>query len=177
MHTHPVSGSYIGGKVLLDEIVTWSDGTRLSIEPKPSSESDSLAGPVIIAGFGLAGRCIAELLDARKVKYTVIERNPSTVATQRSLGRHIVEGDVSEAATLLAAGLHDAGSLALTIPDENAVLAATSVARKLRPDIYIIARTNYSSKGMQASQLGADDVIKAEQAVAAKFYEKLSRRF
>jgi hypothetical protein len=39
--------------------------------------------------------------------------------------------------------------------DEEAVLEATSLARRLRPEIYIIARTNYSSKGMQASQLGA----------------------
>ena len=69
-----------------------------------------------------------------------------------------------------------ASILALTIPDEEAVLAATSLARRLRPEIYILARTNYSSKGMQASQLGADDVIKAEQAVALQFYDRLSRR-
>jgi hypothetical protein len=30
--------------------------------------------------------------------------------------------------------------------------------------------------GHKASQLGADDVIKAEQAVALQFYEKLSSR-
>jgi hypothetical protein len=29
---------------------------------------------------------------------------------------------------------------------------------------------------MKASQLGADEVIKAEQAVALQFYDKLSRR-
>ena len=44
-----------------------------------------------------------------------------------------------------------------------------------RPKMYIIARTNFSSQGMKASQLGADDVIKAEQAVALQFYDRIAR--
>ena len=84
--------------------------------------------------------------------------------------------DATGAETLVRAGLNRAAILALTIPDEDAVLDAIALARRLRPEIYIIARTNYSSKGMRASQLGADEVIKAEQAVALQFYDKLSRR-
>ena len=86
------------------------------------------------------------------------------------------EGSGTDADTLVRAGLNTASILALTIPDEEAVLRGTSLARRLRPEIYIIARTNYSSKGMKASQLGADEVIKGEQAVAFQFYDKLSRR-
>ena len=82
---------------------------------------------------------------------------------------------MTSAETLERAGLREAGILALTIPDEDAVLKGIALARRLRPDIYIIARTNYSSKGMRASQLGADDVVKAEQAVALQFYQRLSQ--
>lgn len=135
-----------------------------------------IEGHVIIVGFGLAGRCVADLLDSAKLSYTVVERNHTTVETQSALGRKIVEGDATEAETLIAAGLHTATIVALTIPDEDAVLKATVLARRLRPDVYIIARTNYSSKGMQALQLGADEVIKAEQAVALQFYDNLSRK-
>ena len=99
-----------------------------------------------------------------------------TVETQRALGRRIIQGDAAQAETLSEAGLATAAILALTIPDEDAVLQATSLARRLRPAIYIVARTNYSSKGMKASQLGADDVIKAEQAVALQFYDRLSQQ-
>lgn len=138
--------------------------------------SDVIDGPVIVVGFGLAGRCVADLLDCSSVPFTIIERNPVTVETQRALGRRIIEGDAADADTLIKAGLHQASILALTIPDEDAVLAAISLARRLSPSIHIIARTNYSSKGMKASQVGANDVIKAEQAVALQFYDKLSRR-
>jgi CPA2 family monovalent cation:H+ antiporter-2 len=130
----------------------------------------------IIVGFGLAGRCVADLLDQVGIGYTIVEQNPVTVETQRALGRSITLGDAANAETLTEAGLNTASILALTIPHEDTVLEATQLARRLRPDIYIIARTNYSSKGMKASQLGADDVVKAEQAVAVQFYDKLSRR-
>jgi voltage-gated potassium channel Kch len=63
----------------------------------------------------------------------------------------------------------------LTIPDEDAVLKAIKLAREIKPELYIIARTNYSSMGLRAVQLGADDVVKAEQAVAIQFRERLSQ--
>jgi CPA2 family monovalent cation:H+ antiporter-2 len=163
--------------VVLDEPVDWLPGTRLTVTPLPPPPNGAqLEGHVIVVGFGLAGRCVADLLDSSGLPYTIIEKNEVTVATQRALGRRVVAGDATDTRTLLEAGLTTAAILALTIPDEDAVLKATALARRLRPQIYIIARTNYSSKGMQASQLGADDVIKAEQAVALQFYEKLSRR-
>lgn len=135
-----------------------------------------MSGPVVIAGFGLAGRYVADLLEHGRIPFVVVEKNPVTVETQACLGRQIILGDVSTAEVLNAAGVDRASILALTIPDEKAVLKAIEVARGLNPDIFIIARTNYTSSGIRAAQIGADEVIKAEQAVALQFYERLSRR-
>lgn len=174
---HSPGGVYHDQRVELDGPVDWPDDTRVIVTPVlPLGAAAKLDGHVIIVGFGLAGRCVADLLDQSELSYTIIERNPVTVETQRALGRDIIAGDATSAETLADAGLNTASILALTIPDEEAVLKATSLARRLNHSVYIIARTNYSSKGMQASQLGADDVIKAEQAVALQFYDRLSRR-
>lgn len=169
--------TYRDRQVRLDEPVDWPEGSRLTVTPVyPPPGATRINGHVIIVGFGLAGRCVADLLDSAGLSYTIIEKNPVTVETQRALGRRVLAGSTSDAQTLTEAGLNTASILALTIPDEDAVLEAISLARRLRPEIYIIARTTYSSKGMQASQLGADDVVKAEQAVALQFYDRLSRR-
>lgn len=176
MNITPRRARVENGKVVLEEPVDWCEGTRLKVVPDHDElDTWNYEGTVIIAGFGLAGRCVADLLDHASIAYVVVEQNPATVETQRALGRTVVLGDVTDPATLLAAHLHDATMLALTIPDEEAVLRATKLARKLRPDLFIIARTQHASKGMQASQLGADKVIKAEQAVALQFYEHLSQ--
>jgi len=173
----PVSGRVANGCVVVAGGVPWPDGTEVLIEPlERERPMPSAMGHVIVAGFGLAGRCVAELLTEEGIAFTIVERNPATIETQRALGRRVVLGDVTIKETLINANLQDAAALALTIPDEDAVLRATSLARQLNPGVYIIARTNYSSKGLQASQLGADDVVKAEQAVAQRFRSLISER-
>ena len=171
-----VRGIVRGGRIELGEPVDWPDGSAVIVTPTPQARQPSrLDGHVIVAGFGLAGRCVADLLRDAAIPCRIVERNPETVETQRALGRDIIAGDITTRDTLISAGLSTAAALALTIPDEDAVLEATKLTRRLRAEIYIIARTNYSSKGMRASQLGADDVVKAEQAVARQFGEYLSR--
>jgi voltage-gated potassium channel Kch len=178
----PERGEYLGvyknGVIRLAARVDWPDGIRVSVRVADIvSEADNgQLGKVIIAGFGLAGRWVADIFDRHKIDYVIIEKNKETIEAQRKLGRHVIEGDVSEEATLRKAGIEDASILALTVPDEGAVLEATRLARRIKPGIYIVARTMYSSSGLRASQLGADDVVKAEQAVARQFYEMMLRK-
>lgn len=170
-------GVYEGGAIRLDAPVDWRDGTRVLVRvAEPESPADGVLGPVIIAGFGLAGRWVADIFDRHKIEYVIVDENAETIEVQKRLGQRAVLGDISQASTLREAGIDRASILALTIPDEDAVLRATRLARELKPGIYIVARTNYTSVGMQASQVGADDVVKAEQAVARQFYEMLLRR-
>lgn len=177
MDDQSVGAVFENQQICLEKSVDWPEGTRLMVIPMiiPSPEK-AVDGRTIIVGFGLPGRCVADLLDQAKLPYTIIEKNPVTVTTQQALGRNILLGDAADPTALVRAGLNDAAVLALTIPDEEAVLSAISLARRLRPNIFIIARTNYASQGMKAKQLGADEVIKAEQSVAVQFYERLSRR-
>lgn len=166
-------GTYHDGRIRLDVPVAWPEGTRVAVRvvAPPNEVRPQDHGPVIIAGFGLPGRCVADVLDHYGVAYSIVDTNPETIAAQRALGRTIIEGDIAEEETLRRAGIDRATILALTIPDEQAVLRATESARRLSPRVYIIARTMYSSVGMQAARLGADVVVKAEQAVARQFHE------
>ncbi len=131
---------------------------------------------VIIAGFGAAGRFIAEYLKARQWPFVVVEMNPETCEAQRGLGVQIVEGDISQEDILRKAGIESASILAIAIPDEEAALRATETANAIRAEIHIIASTRYTSTGLQALQKGADEVIVAEQAVAQEFYRRISSR-
>jgi CPA2 family monovalent cation:H+ antiporter-2 len=138
--------------------------------PDPACQS----GHAIIAGFGVPGRIVAEILESRGTPYTVIETNPATVNRVEKSGRRLVCGDVSDPAILRSAGIETATLLIIAIPNQAAALLATRQARQLNPSIRIITRTHFTSAGMEARQLGADAVVVAEQAVAKEFAHLLS---
>src|SRR5882762_5598654 len=126
-------------------------------------------GPhVIIAGFGIPGRFIAELLDYHEIPYSVIEQNGSVV--ERCTTVPIIIGDAREEKVLRDAGIDNATMLAITLPAEEAVHQIIQVARRLRPDLRITARVNYTSAGLKAQQLGAEHVVIGEQLIAREFF-------
>lgn len=134
--------------------------------PHDHSEAAKRPTRVIIAGYGLVGRVVSDELTAKGALVTIVDLNPQTVQTQSRLGRRVVFGDVSNPEVLESIDIEHADALVLTIPDEDSVLRACQAARKANPGIFIIARTNYVSKGMVATGLGANTVIIEELATA-----------
>lgn len=177
-HCTEYLGTFSNGVVRLSGAVDWPDGTPVVVRVAevPAQAVREELGRVIIAGFGLAGRWIADIFKRHGVDYVVIETNSETVEAQRKLGREIIHGDVADPDVLRQAGIERASILALTIPNEQKVIEATRAARTLKPDIYIVARTYHTSAGMRCEQSGADDVIKGEQVVARQFYEMMMRK-
>ena len=139
--------------------------------PSPAS----LTGHVIIAGYGIVGRCVAETLCTRNVPFCIVELNPATVSRLAYGRAPIIKGDIRKPEVLREAGLDRAVALALAMPDEQQTLEALKVARELRPDVQIIARCTFSSAGLQASKLGATAVVVAEQVVAREFAQLLQK--
>jgi voltage-gated potassium channel Kch len=123
---------------------------------------------VLIAGFGIPGRFVAELLDFHGIAHCVIEQNP--VVAERCTTTRIVTGDVRDEAVLQQAGIESATLVALTLPLESVVHEAIQVVRRLRPDVRIIARVNFTSAGLIAQKLGADQVVVEEQLAAREFF-------
>ncbi len=139
------------------------------------SHEDDSTNPsrhVIVAGYGLVGRAVSDRLTATGDTVTVIEMNMQTVHRQQRMGRAFVFGDVSDPAVLESAGLLVADALVLTIPDEHAVARACTTARALRPDLFIVARASYMSRGVLAKSLGASAVV-VEEMVTAEAMEKI----
>jgi len=121
---------------------------------------------VIVAGYGIVGRAVADRLSISNASVTIVEMNVRTVQKQRELGRTILFGDISDPEVLENAGIHHADALVLTIPDEDAVFRACRVARSLNPTVFIIARTNFLSRALVAIGLGANETVVEEMATA-----------
>lgn len=136
--------------------------------------------PVIIAGFGVVGRNLAEHFAAAGIPYVVVELNPSTVIKQQKLGRRFIFGDIANPDVLESAGVQAAEAVIITIPDDEAVLRACRTIRQMAPKVFIAARTTYLSRAIAATEMGADYVCVEEvvtaQDMARQVMERLARR-
>lgn len=167
--------------------------SRALHEPIPGQHADGSTGdpfadnplpyphrPVIIAGFGVVGRNLAEHFSAAGIPHIVVELNPTTVIKQQRLGKRFVFGDISNPDVLESAGIHSAEAVIITIPDDDAVLRACRLIRQVNPKIFIAARTSYLSRAIAATELGADYVTVEEvvtaQDMAKQVMERLARR-
>jgi len=136
--------------------------------------------PVIIAGFGVVGRNLAEHFAAAGIPYVVIELNPETVVRQQKLGRSFIFGDIANPDVLESAGVRGAAAVIITIPDDESVLRACRTIREMSSSVFIAARTTYLSRAIAATEMGADYVCVEEvvtaQDMAKQVMERLARR-
>ena len=140
----------------------------------PAADAAFLLGHAVIAGFGVPGRAVADLLSGQGMTFCVIEKNEETVQRCRKSGLCMVEGDAGDPAALQKAGLERAVLFVCTVPIDAAMYAAVAEARRLGPGLRIIARCRYVSSGIEAKARGADEVVIEEQAVAQAFEAQLT---
>src|SRR5947209_19924214 len=106
-----------------------------TIQREPCEECVPLSGHVIIAGYGIGGRAVAEMLDAHDLPYSVVELNVKTVDRVARNGVHIIAGNIHDERVLRLAGVERAAALAIALPNEADSLRTLEVARRLNPSI------------------------------------------
>jgi voltage-gated potassium channel Kch len=136
-----------------------------------------LQNHVIIAGFGLPGRAIADVLHAREIPYCIIERNEITTSQCVKTGVDIVTGDARNEDCLRQAGIERAQLMAVAIPNDEVMLEVVAAARRIAPEIPIIARCVFTSAGFRAMREGAEQIVVAEQVVAREFARLIKERY
>lgn len=108
--------------------------------PQTLAEDEALSGHVIVAGYGRVGQHVAEALRATGMPVVVIEDDLMVAQALRAQAQPVVFGDASNARILLAARLASARALIACLPDSGATHALIANARRLRPDLIILAR-------------------------------------
>ncbi len=143
----------------LVQFITFSTLQQLVGQKRMKSQIDSLAGHVIICGYGRIGLILARELAAGNRRFVVIERNEERLVGARELGYLCLTGDATEEAILIAAGIVRAKVLATVLPSDAANVFITLSARALNPTLEIIARGEDPSTESKLRQAGANQVV------------------
>ncbi|QPV61433.1 TrkA family potassium uptake protein [Halosimplex litoreum] len=137
------------GTVLLmtgrdDRLAALADRTRSEVRRHTSGET-------VVVGHGEVGQTVTEILDDVDLPYTVVDKEDGP-------GVDVV-GDATDPAVLERAGLRDARSVILAIPDDTAAEFATLVVRDESGQVEIVARAEEAEAVQKMYRAGADYVL------------------
>ncbi len=121
---------------------------------------------LVVVGFGVPGRAVADEGRRAGAEVCVIEMNSQTVKRCHTAGVKMVVGDARDPVVLKEAEIFRASVIVIAIPDEEAALHVTRVARAVNASAKIVTRCHFTSAGFQAKDAGADEVVVAETVVA-----------
>jgi voltage-gated potassium channel len=120
---------------------------------------DSLADHYIICGYGRVGRQVAHDLLAAHLSIVVIDPLADNREVAQSQGIGFIEGDASNDAVLLQAGITRARSIIACADSDPQNIFITLTARELRSDIVIVARAAVEDSEKKLIRAGADRVV------------------
>ncbi len=117
---------------------------------------------IIIVGFGLNGRNLANLLMEIGTPFVVVELNGALVREAQKMGIPVIYGDAAQPEVLHAAGVEHARAVVIAVSDPISTRYTVRAVRELNPTVYVIARTRYVSEIEPLYAAGATDVIPEE---------------
>ncbi len=145
-------------------------------ETDPVEELD-LKEHVIIVGYGLGGRTLAQVLLETQIPFLVLDLDGEQV--KRALTEDIKThyGDCTQEEILRRAGLKEARMIVFSIPDYTATEKAVRLARKMNDRINIMVRTRLTAQVEELKLAGADEVIPEEFETSIEIFSRVLRDY
>jgi CPA2 family monovalent cation:H+ antiporter-2 len=140
-------------------------------------QSRHLRDHTIVAGYGVNGRNLAQVLRETEIPFVVVDVDGQTVRREQKKGIPIVFGDITHPQVLRRLGVQEASALVLAISDPIATRRAVTVARQLSPAIHIIARTRYLREIEDLRMTGADQVVPEEFETSIEIFSLVLQHY
>ena len=121
---------------------------------------------VILVGYGRVGRRIAGGTRRSGRAFVVIEAQPDTARKAIDEGMQVIVGNAADPYVLDQAGIGEASALLLAIPEGFEAGGIAQRARKMNPELSIIARAHSDEEVDHLGRLGADHVVMGEREIA-----------
>lgn len=131
--------------------------------------------PVVIVGYGLAGRFAARTLAESDIPFVALELNADNVRRARDEGIPVYYGDATSEEALRHAHVESARLVVLLMNDPQAAERVVTTVRRVAPEVPILMRTHYLSRRAPLVALGASDVVAEEVEGAVEVISRMLR--
>jgi CPA2 family monovalent cation:H+ antiporter-2 len=121
---------------------------------------------IIVVGYGRVGKFIsARLRDAGR-EFVLIDDQFDVVQLAAEAGLQTVRGNAASREILMEAGIDRASHLLIAIPEGFEAGGIAESARRLKPDVSIVARAHSREEVQHLQAHGADRVVMGEEEIA-----------
>lgn len=120
---------------------------------------DAMKKHFVICGYGRVGREIARGFAERGTELVVVDPDPEAVRAAEQDGFPVVSGSAADEGALVAAGIGSARALLAAANSDAVNVYIALTAKKLRPDLYVIARSEMPASEEKLRLAGVDRVV------------------
>jgi len=146
------------------------------IDDAESDESHRrIENHVVIVGFGVAGRLVAQALTETGVPLVVLELNVENVKRGRADGLPVYYGDATSEEALRHAHIGQARLLILLMNDAMGGKRVVDTVRRVAPNLPVLMRTRYLAERATVEALGVRDVVAEEVEGAVEIMARAMR--
>ena len=139
--------------------------------------TEGLTDHVVVIGYGRTGRAAAGVMERVGVPFIIVEIDHSLVEAARAEGLETIWGDASHAEVLDAAGIRQARLMLVAVSDAVSGRLAVEKARKLNPDLRIIARALYPEHLSELANLGVYEAVQPEMEAGLEMVRQILTRY
>ena len=155
-------GLVITGVWIVESVLSATFGGQIQEELKQmkiDKEINEVTDHVVVCGYGMFGRTIAEKV-ANTGRDVVILENDEWESKQALDNGHLaIHGDARREADLLAAGINRAQAVVTAVDDSNTNIQTAILVSELAKDVRLVVRVGEEMYSQLAIRAGADEVI------------------
>ncbi|HET9332180.1 MAG TPA: cation:proton antiporter [Gemmatimonadota bacterium] len=138
---------------------------------------EGMADHVVVVGYGRSGRAAGSVMSKVGVPFVVIEVDHSLIEAARANGLQTIWGDASHAEVLEAAGVRQARLMLVAVSDAVSGRLAVEKARKLNPELRIVARALYPEHLTELANLGVYEAVQPEMEAGLEMVRQILTRY
>jgi len=157
-------GLFFYGATTIVRLVVEGEFRNLYKNYNVKKKIGALKNHVIVCGYGRNGRQVCLELKDDKHPYLIVESRENIIEELKEQSDILfIEGDATEEAILIEAGIKKAKAIITTLPEDPDNVYVALSARELNPDITIISRASNESSVNKLKRAGANNVIMPEK--------------
>ncbi len=150
---------------------------QLSAQAAGEPDEAELEDHVIIIGYGLTGRNVAQAAQRAHIPYVVVDLDPGRVEAARRAGHPATYGDAMSSFVLHHVHVYSARVAVISVTDPDEAKRIVTQIRTICQTVYLIVRTRMVSEVDEFYGVGVNEVIPEEFEVSIEIFTRLLNRY